>query len=196
MSTFRQRRGRGIAAAALITLGMTAATASAATAPLQAPSSGATHALNATQVAFSLPSRFVASRSISTNAVIRGAYDHVVKTTSPACTVRLDAIGTLQRSAPRALEVARYWGAQRLNIIDSGASDGLRWYIGKAGSYRIAYAYASAPKALATASRRFIVYKMRLATPTPGNASRCDGAVTTDRAALSTAIRSVHTGAK
>jgi hypothetical protein len=169
-----------------------ASSAAAATAPLQAVRGAATHSLPHHQVAFSLPDRFVPSRSVSTNAVMRGSYDHAAQSGTLRCTVRLQAVGVLHRT----VQIAKFWGARRLNITNSGKTSGLRWYIGKAGWDRIAYAYASAPKDLATASRRYVVYKMLLSTASPENASDCDSTVANDSNALATAIRSAHTTSK
>jgi len=189
-----QRRRRGIAAVTLITAIAVAvpAVATAATAPLQAARGGATHALSDKKVAFSLPDRFTPARSINTNATLRGAYDHDVTVGATVCSVRLWAVGTLQRSRPSALDVAKFWGAGRFNLTSKGTTKALRWYVGRAGYDRIAYAYGPAPKSLATTSRRYVVYKMLLASAVTENAATCDTAVTDDAGPLSAAIRSVH----
>jgi hypothetical protein len=187
-------------AAALSVSGLLAIAAAgfAAQAPLEAPvSTGALRALTSAGVVFPLPHRFTPSRSVSANRIEHGVFEHRVDVSQAlTCLVVLSARGRLQRSRPEVSGAARYWGGDAFKITERGRRGPLRWYVGRSGSFRAAFAWEPAPNQLSSSRLRYVAFWMTLGSKVAEAADECAPSVSAELPTLRSAIRNVRTNGK
>jgi hypothetical protein len=166
----------------------------AARAPLDAPNAaGVQHALRSAHVSFALPVTYAQHRSINTNRPMRGFYERPLTLASGrVCNLQLAANSQLQASKPLVADAAKVWGGNAFAITQRGRTGALRWYAGRSGTMRIAFAWQPAPSGLASSRLHYLSVRMMLGTVEPNDQTACTAAITHERQTLTTAVRSAR----